>query len=51
MCLFLRNSLHPRFDMIGLPDASLDAGALSTLHDRFGISTEAVKEKTKPHLK
>ncbi|MBU3084201.1 hypothetical protein KPE94_05715 [Acinetobacter seifertii] len=51
MCLFLRNSHHSRFDMIGLPDAFLDAGALPTSHDRFGISTEAVKEKTKAHLK
>lgn len=51
MCLFLRNGQHPRFDMIGLPDAFLDAGALPTLHDRYGISTEAVKEKTKAQLK
>jgi transketolase len=26
--------------MLGLPDAFLDAGALPTLHDRYGISTE-----------
>ena len=39
--LLLRNGQHPRFDMIGLPDAFLDAGALPTLHDRYGISTEA----------
>jgi transketolase len=49
--LLLRNGQHPRFDMIGLPDAFLDAGALPTLHDRYGISTEAVKEKIKSHLK
>ncbi|MBJ9738884.1 transketolase family protein [Acinetobacter oleivorans] len=49
--LLLRNGQHPRFDMIGLPDAFLDAGALPTLHDRYGISTEAVKEKIKAHLK
>ncbi|WP_228200314.1 hypothetical protein, partial [Acinetobacter baumannii] len=28
-----------------------DAGALPTLHDRYDISTEAVKEKIKSHLK
>jgi len=49
--LFLRNCKHPRFDMIDLPDAFLDVGALPTLHDRYGISTEAVKEKVKSHLK
>jgi transketolase len=26
--------------MLALPDAFLDAGALPTLHDRYGISTE-----------
>ncbi|MCY1436584.1 1-deoxy-D-xylulose-5-phosphate synthase [compost metagenome] len=49
--LLLRNRQHSRFDMIGLPDAFLDAGALPTLHDRYGISTEAVKKKIKSHLK
>ncbi|MCU4535938.1 transketolase C-terminal domain-containing protein [Acinetobacter bereziniae] len=48
--LLLRNRQHPRFDMIGLPDAFLEAGALPTLHDRYGISTEAVKAKIKNHL-
>jgi transketolase len=28
--------------MIGLPDEFLEAGALSTLHDMYGISTERV---------
>ena len=32
----------PRFKRIALPDAFLDAGALPTLHDRYGISTEAM---------
>ncbi len=32
----------PRFGMIGLPDAFLDAGALPTLHERYGISTGAI---------
>ena len=49
--LLLRNGQHPRFDMIGLPDVFLDVGALPTLHDRYGISIEAVIEKIKSHLK
>lgn len=32
----------PVFRQIGLPDRFLDAGALPTLHDRYGISTEAM---------
>lgn len=40
--LLLRNREAPAFLQIGLPDAFLDAGALPTLHDRYGISTEAV---------
>lgn len=32
----------PPFRMIGLPDRFLDAGALPTLHERYGISTAAV---------
>jgi len=31
-----------KFRMLGLPDAFLDAGALPTLHDRYGISAEKV---------
>lgn len=33
---------EPGFRQIGLPDAFLDAGALPTLHERYGISTEAM---------
>jgi transketolase len=38
----LRNGVTPPFRQIALPDAFLDAGALPTLHDRYGISTGAV---------
>ncbi|MBT0670934.1 transketolase family protein [Novosphingobium profundi] len=34
------------FRQIGLPDRFLDAGALPTLHDRYGISTEQVVART-----
>src|SRR3954451_5200510 len=36
----MRAGTAPRFRQVGLPDALLDAGALPTLHDRYGISTE-----------
>ena len=35
----LKARVHPAFHQIALPDAFLDAGALPTLHDRYGIST------------
>jgi transketolase len=30
------------FRQVGLPDEFLDAGALPTLHDRYGLSTAAM---------
>ncbi|GBD49799.1 transketolase family protein [Methylopila sp. Yamaguchi] len=38
------------FRQIALPDAFLDAGALPTLHDRYGISTAAMTESIKSWL-
>lgn len=38
------------FRMIALPDAFLDAGALPTLHDRYGISTDAIGASIKGWL-
>ncbi len=35
---------------IALPDAFLDAGALPTLHDRYGISTKTIVERVKAWL-
>lgn len=46
----LRNGVTPAFRQIGLPDEFLDAGALPTLHDRYGISTEAVVRQAKAWL-
>ena len=40
--LLLRSGVAPVFRQIALPDAFLDAGALPTLHDRYGISTTEV---------
>lgn len=39
--LLLREGVRPtRFRQLALPDAFLDAGALPTLHDRYGISAD-----------
>jgi transketolase len=45
--LLLRNGITPVFRQIALPDAFLDAGALPTLHDRYGISAAAVANSIK----
>ncbi len=46
----LRNGVAPRFRQIALPDEFLDAGALPTLHDRYGISTTAMAQTLKSWL-
>lgn len=38
----LRAGVFPKFHQIALPDAFLDAGALPTLHDQYGLSANAV---------
>ncbi len=44
----LRHRVQPAgFQLAGLPDAFLDAGALPTLHDRYGISREALAARIK----
>ena len=42
--VLISNGFSSRFRHIGLPDEFLDAGALPTLHDRYGISTAKVVE-------
>jgi transketolase len=44
-CLLLRRGVAPTFRQIALPDAFLDAGALPTLHERYGISAKAMAKK------
>ncbi|MGG7519438.1 transketolase family protein [Allorhizobium undicola] len=46
----LTRGLAPRFRMIGLPDQFLEAGALPTLHEMYGISTAKVVEQIKGWL-
>jgi transketolase len=43
--LLMRSGIHPTFRQIGLPDEFLDAGALPTLHDQYGISATAIAKQ------
>ena len=45
-----RNRVSPAFRQIALPDEFLHAGALPTLHDRYGISTAAMVASIKSWL-
>ncbi len=47
----LRHRVQPAgFQFAGLPDAFLDAGALPTLHDRYGVSRDALAARIKGWL-
>jgi transketolase len=48
--LLMRSGIHPAFRQIALPDEFLAAGALPTLHDRYGISADAVTTAIKSWL-
>lgn len=48
--ILLREGVHPAFRMIGLPDEFLEAGALPTLHDMYGISVDGVARQIKSWL-
>jgi transketolase len=48
--LLMREGVHPTFRQIALPDAFLDAGALPTLHDRYGISAPVMATRIKEWL-
>jgi transketolase len=48
----MRHRVQPAgFQLAGLPDAFLDAGALPTLHERYGISRDALAARIKDWLK
>ena len=38
----MQAGVHPPFRQVALPDLFLDAGALPTLHDRYGISSQVM---------
>src|SRR4051812_6806569 len=47
----LRHRVQPAgFQLAGLPDAFLDAGALPTLHERYGVSRDALGSRIKGWL-
>ncbi|WP_238367466.1 transketolase family protein [Mesobacterium pallidum] len=46
----MREGVHVPFRQIGLPDEFLDAGALPTLHDQYGLSVDAVATRVKAWL-
>jgi transketolase len=48
--LLMRSGIAPVFRQIALPDAFLAAGALPTLHSRYGISTKAMVHSIKSWL-
>jgi len=48
--VLMREGIHCAFRQIGLPDKFLDAGALPTLHERYGISAEAMRASIKGWL-
>jgi transketolase len=48
--LLLRSGVTPTFRQVALPDEYLDAGALPTLHERYGISAEAMARNIKGWL-
>ncbi|EOF0228152.1 transketolase family protein [Salmonella enterica subsp. enterica serovar Kentucky] len=49
--LLMRKGVRCELDTVGLPDEFLLAGALPTLHDRYGISTAMMVEKIKHRLR
>lgn len=48
--VLMRAGVLARFRQIALPDKFLDAGALPTLHDRYGISADAMVDSIKTWL-
>lgn len=48
--LLMRAGIAPTFRQIALPDAFLDAGALPTLHDRYGLSADRIAQSVRTWL-
>ncbi len=46
----MRAGAHVPFRQIGLPDEFLDAGALPTLHDQYGLTVDAIAARVKTWL-
>lgn len=48
--LLIRSGIAPAFRQVALPDQFLSAGALPTLHDRYGLSTAALTRSIRSWL-
>jgi transketolase len=48
--LLMRSGIAPPFRQIALPDQFLAAGALPTLHERYGISADAISRQIRAWL-
>lgn len=46
----MRAGAHVPFRQVGLPDEFLDAGALPTLHDQYGLTVSRIAERVKGWL-
>ena len=46
-----RRGLGKKINPIALPDEFIDAGALPTLHDRYGLATQAVVDRVTRELR
>ena len=46
----LTNGVTPSFRMIGLPDQFLEAGALPTLHEMYGLTVDSISNRIKGWL-
>lgn len=47
----VRRGIGKKVSAIGLPDEFIDAGALPTLHDRYGLSTDSVVQRVLAELR
>ena len=48
--LLLTNGVTPSFRMVGLPDEFLEAGALPTLHEMYGLSVDKLTARIRSWL-
>lgn len=46
----MRTGIHPTFRSVALPDEFLDAGALPTLHDQYGLTVPSITARVKSWL-
>jgi transketolase len=47
----IKRGVGKKVHAIGLPDEFIDAGALPTLHDRYGLSTSSIVARVLAELR